>query len=49
MLGFPIKFAQAPCRARSPAPPLGADTDEVLRGLGLPESRIHELRAAGAI
>lgn len=49
MLGFPIKFAQAPCRARSPAPPLGADTDEVLRGLGLPESRIQELRAAGAI
>ena len=34
MLGFPIKFAQAPCRLRRPAPDLGADSDAVLREIG---------------
>src|SRR5207248_7606212 len=34
MLGFPIKFAEAPCRLRRPAPELGADSDEILRQLG---------------
>ncbi|HUC70596.1 MAG TPA: CoA transferase, partial [Stellaceae bacterium] len=34
MLGFPIKFAEAPCRLYRPAPDLGADTDGVLRELG---------------
>jgi crotonobetainyl-CoA:carnitine CoA-transferase CaiB-like acyl-CoA transferase len=49
MLGFPIKFAESPCLARAPAPSLGADTEDVLRELGLPESRIQELRAKGAV
>ena len=49
MLGFPIKFAESPCRARAPAPSLGADTAEVLRELGLPEPRIEALRAKGTI
>ncbi|MPT39110.1 MAG: CoA transferase [Achromobacter sp.] len=49
MLGFPIKFAESPCRARAPAPSLGADTAAVLRELGLPEPRIEALRAKGTI
>ncbi len=49
MLGFPIKFAESPCRARAPAPSLGADTATVLRELGLPEPRIEALRAKGTI
>ena len=34
MLGFPIKFTEAPCRIRRPAPDLGADSDAVLREFG---------------
>jgi crotonobetainyl-CoA:carnitine CoA-transferase CaiB-like acyl-CoA transferase len=49
MLGFPIKFAESPCRARTPAPALGGDTEAVLRELGLPASRIEELRAKGTV
>ncbi|WP_447921043.1 CaiB/BaiF CoA transferase family protein [Achromobacter aegrifaciens] len=49
MLGFPIKFAEAPCQARSPAPALGADTDAVLEELGLSNVRIRELREKGAV
>jgi len=48
MLGFPIKFAESPCRARTPAPSLGGDTEAVLRELGLPEPRIQELLAKNA-
>ncbi|WP_242702511.1 MULTISPECIES: CaiB/BaiF CoA transferase family protein [Achromobacter] len=49
MLGFPIKFAEAPCQARSPAPALGADTDAVLEQLGLSGARIRELREKGVV
>lgn len=49
MLGFPIKFAEAPCQASSPAPALGADTDAVLEELGLSNVRIRELREKGAV
>ncbi len=49
MLGFPIKFAEAPCQARSPAPALGADTDAVLEELGLSGARIRELREKGTV
>jgi CoA:oxalate CoA-transferase len=31
MVGFPIKFANAPCRIRYPAPELGQHTAEILR------------------
>jgi crotonobetainyl-CoA:carnitine CoA-transferase CaiB-like acyl-CoA transferase len=34
MTGFPMKFQQAPCRVRHPAPRLGGDTEEVLKELG---------------
>jgi crotonobetainyl-CoA:carnitine CoA-transferase CaiB-like acyl-CoA transferase len=49
MLGFPIKFAEAPCRLRRPAPDLGADTDAVLAELGYAAADIARLRAAGAV
>jgi crotonobetainyl-CoA:carnitine CoA-transferase CaiB-like acyl-CoA transferase len=49
MLGFPIKFSQAPCRLYRPAPNLGADTDEILREFGHSAEEIAQLRAAGAV
>ena len=44
MTGFPVKLSATPCRVRRPAPELGADTEEVLRELGL-EGEIPRLRA----
>jgi crotonobetainyl-CoA:carnitine CoA-transferase CaiB-like acyl-CoA transferase len=49
MLGFPIKFAEAPCELRRPAPEIGADTNAVLAELGYAADEIARLRAAGAI
>jgi crotonobetainyl-CoA:carnitine CoA-transferase CaiB-like acyl-CoA transferase len=49
MLGFPIKFAEAPCRVRRPAPDLGADTDAVLAELGYAAEEIARLRRAGIV
>ena len=47
MLGFPIKFADAPCQLRRPAPEIGADTDSVLGELGYAADEIARLRQAG--
>ncbi|MFZ2003748.1 MAG: CoA transferase [Stellaceae bacterium] len=49
MLGFPIKFADAPCRLRRPAPEIGADTDAVLSELGYSADDIARLRAINVI
>jgi crotonobetainyl-CoA:carnitine CoA-transferase CaiB-like acyl-CoA transferase len=49
MLGFPIKFAKAPCRLRRPAPEVGGDSDAVLQELGYSTGEIAALRAAGAV
>jgi crotonobetainyl-CoA:carnitine CoA-transferase CaiB-like acyl-CoA transferase len=49
MLGFPIKFAEAPCRIRRPAPDLGADTNAVLRELGYSKEEIVGMRRKGVV
>jgi crotonobetainyl-CoA:carnitine CoA-transferase CaiB-like acyl-CoA transferase len=46
MLGFPIKFAEAPCLLRRPAPEVGGDTGAILQELGYPATEIAALRAA---
>jgi crotonobetainyl-CoA:carnitine CoA-transferase CaiB-like acyl-CoA transferase len=43
MTGFPVKLSATPCRVRLPAPELGADSEAVLRELGL-EGEISRLR-----
>ena len=49
MLGFPVKFAEAPCKLRRPAPEPGADTDAVLGELGYSAADIAALRDASAV
>jgi crotonobetainyl-CoA:carnitine CoA-transferase CaiB-like acyl-CoA transferase len=49
MLGFPIKFAEAPCQLRHPAPEVGADSDAVLAALGYSADEIARLRGAGTV
>jgi crotonobetainyl-CoA:carnitine CoA-transferase CaiB-like acyl-CoA transferase len=49
MLGFPIKFTQAPCELRLPAPEIGADTDAVLADLGYGGEEISRLRTQKVI
>jgi crotonobetainyl-CoA:carnitine CoA-transferase CaiB-like acyl-CoA transferase len=49
MLGFPIKFAEAPCTLRRPTPEIGADTDAVLGELGYSAAEIATLRQDGAV
>jgi crotonobetainyl-CoA:carnitine CoA-transferase CaiB-like acyl-CoA transferase len=49
MLGFPIKFTEAPCRIRRLVPDLGADTDAVLDELGYTKEAIARLRQDGVV
>lgn len=49
MLGFPIKFAEAPSSCRLPAPELGADTESVLTSLGITPGEIERLQDNGVI
>ncbi len=49
MLGFPVKFAEAPCQLRRPAPEIGGDSDAVLEELGYSPEEIARLRAAGVV
>ncbi len=48
-LGALFEMSASPVRAAGPAPPLGRDSDEVLREAGLDDAEIAELRAQGAI
>jgi crotonobetainyl-CoA:carnitine CoA-transferase CaiB-like acyl-CoA transferase len=45
MTGFPLKFREAPCTVRYPAPDLGGHTAGVLRALGYSDAEIGELGA----
>ena len=45
VLGFPIKFTDAPCSVHRPPPVLGADTDAILAELGRDPMTIATLRA----
>ncbi|HWB52187.1 MAG TPA: CoA transferase [Stellaceae bacterium] len=49
MLGFPVKFAEAPCRLRRPAPEIGADSETVLAELGYSADEIARLRERGVV
>lgn len=47
--GIVPKLMGTPGSVRSSAPKLGDDTDDILREIGLSESRIAELRDRGTI
>ncbi len=49
MLGFPVKFTEAPCQLRRPAPEIGGDTEAILRRLGYSAAEIAGMRRAGVI
>src|SRR6059058_635842 len=49
MLGFPIKFVEAPCALRRPTPEIGADTDAILADFGYSSADIAALRQAGVV
>jgi crotonobetainyl-CoA:carnitine CoA-transferase CaiB-like acyl-CoA transferase len=48
-VGFAPKLSETPQSVRRLAPTLGEHTDEILGGLGLPQSEITRLRKKGAI
>jgi crotonobetainyl-CoA:carnitine CoA-transferase CaiB-like acyl-CoA transferase len=47
--GPPIKLSETPASVRTPAPALGAHTDQVLSSLGYDEAAITDLRARGVV
>ena len=49
MLGFPIKFGEAPCALRRPTPEIGADTGAILAELGYTAAEIAAVREAGVV
>jgi crotonobetainyl-CoA:carnitine CoA-transferase CaiB-like acyl-CoA transferase len=49
VVGLHVQLSETPGRLGNPAPELGAQTLEVLRGIGIPEGRLRELEEAGVI
>src|SRR5438270_1047380 len=49
ILGHPVSFGDTRNPIRTPAPELGADTDDILTGLGYTKDRIANLTARGVI
>jgi crotonobetainyl-CoA:carnitine CoA-transferase CaiB-like acyl-CoA transferase len=49
VLGFPIKFTDAPCRIHRLPPELGGDSEAVLHELGYDAAQIAQLRTLGAV
>jgi alpha-methylacyl-CoA racemase len=49
LLGPPVALSRTPADGTRPGPPLGADTDAVLAGLGYDGDAIAALKAAGAV
>ena len=48
-VGAPIKLSDTPASLRTPPPLFGADTDAVLRTLGLADGEIAQLHAEGVV
>ena len=49
MIGFPLKFDEAPYRKRRLAPDLGADPDALLGEFGYSMDAIERLRQEGVV
>ena len=49
VLGLPVRLSRTPPTVRTPAPPAGAHTREVLQSLGYDEAAIAALVAAGVV
>ena len=45
----PIHYSKTPINIRSAAPAVGADTDEILAGLGYSDGAIADLRARNVV
>ncbi|MEE9199536.1 MAG: CoA transferase [Dehalococcoidia bacterium] len=48
-MGVPVSLAETPGLIKGPAPARGEDSEEILRGLGYPESEVRELRNTGVL
>jgi crotonobetainyl-CoA:carnitine CoA-transferase CaiB-like acyl-CoA transferase len=49
VIGNPIRLSETPPRYRTPPPPLGADTAQVLKERGFQDEEIAQLRAEDVI
>jgi crotonobetainyl-CoA:carnitine CoA-transferase CaiB-like acyl-CoA transferase len=50
LIANPVKFSETPVSYRRAPPPLGADTDDVLKAeLGLSDDEISTLRQQGVV
>jgi len=48
-LSTPMKFSEAPCEIRNPAPSFGEHTEQILRWLGYSERDVLDMRGKGVI